>query len=231
MGGRALVQLLDQLCDARVGLSLREGVDEVKEILFAGRILLLQQILEDITLQQPELSLVSHAEARVEVDRRIVFRDEMLTEGIDGGDARILYTAGLADQLCAVRMLPELLLKRRLDPVPHLLCRRLCEGHDHHLGQLHRIHRVHDPGNHMLHEHRRLAGARRCGDQQITRCMIDYTFLFSRPLHHSSPLVKSRSRFPLPKASLRSGRRSRRSAGRSGRYYDTDTSCRPSYPY
>ena len=231
VGGCALVQLLNQLCDARVGLSLREGVDEVEKILFARRILLLQQILEDIALQKPELALVSHAEARVEVDRRIVFRDEMLTEGIDGGDARVLNAPGLTDQLCAVRMLPELLLECRLDTIPHLLGRCLREGHDHHLGQLHRIHRGHDPGNHMLHEHRGLTGACRRSDQQIPRCMIDYTFLFSRPLHRSSPLVKSRSRSPLPKASPRSGRRSRRSAGRSGRYYDTDTSCRPSYPY
>ena len=231
VGSRTLIQLLDQLRDSRVSLSLREGIDEMKKILFTRRILLLQQILEDIPLQEPELSLVPHAETRIEVDRRIVLCDEMLTEGIDGGDACILDTAGLTDQLCAVRMLPELLLERRLDPVPHLLCRCLREGHDHHLGQLHRIHRVHDPGNHMLHKHRGLTGARRCGDQQIPRCMIDYLFLFSRPLHRSSPLVKSRSRFPLLKASLRSGRRSRRSAGRSGRYCDTGTSCRPSYPY
>ena len=231
VGGCALIQLLDQLRDARVGLSLCEGVDEVEKILFAGRILLLQQILEDIALQELELALITHAEARVEVDRRIVFRDEMLTEGIDGRDTCILNAPGLTDQLCAVRVLPELLLERRLDTIPHLLGRCLREGHDHHLGQLHRIHRVHDPGNHMLHEHRGLPGARRRGDQQIPRCMIDYTFLFSRPLHPSSPLVKSRSRYPLPKASLRSGRRSRRSADRSGRYYDTGTSCRPSYPY
>ena len=180
----------DQLLHAAVVLPPGVAVGKAQKGLLLSLITFLQQLPDHIALQQAQFSLLAQPEGRVQTDDRIVLRDQPLAEGIDGADVCILYTAGLPDQPFIVRRLPETLQQPLPKALPHFLGRRIRKSHDQQLRQGHRVLRIRQPLQNMLHQHRGLAGAGGSRHQEIPLPMPDHLLLLLCPLHaHHFPPV------------------------------------------
>ena len=149
-----------------------------QEGLAADLVAAVERVLHRLRAQHAAFLLVRDAEGRVEPQRLKVLAQQIAAEPVQCRDAR----PGERHRLLAHRRIVKRRAAERLaDAQAHLSRRRVGKRHHEHLlDRASLAHERHDP----LHEHGRLARARRRTDDQAVPPVRNRVPLLSRPLRH-----------------------------------------------
>ena len=185
---RRLVDLQDQGFQARVALSDGIGLHKFRKPGLLLRILcpvmILQKLPDHVALQKLQLALVPDPKGGIQVDLVEIIADHVLAEAVDGGDLGVVDQRLLPLQMLVFRIGQKPLLQGQAHPLPHLRRSGLREGHYQQAVHIHRLLSLQiaaDDRQDPLHQHRRLAGAGRCGHQHVFIPDINHPSLFFRP--------------------------------------------------
>ena len=153
-------------------------------------VLLLQHILQHLGHHHMALPLVAQAEVRVQIQQVPALPKEGCTEGVNGGDLRLIDQGGLPAEVPVIGGLRQPGRQLLGDAGPQLPRGRLGVGDDQELVQVQPLpgHPVHEP----LHQHPGLARACGGGDQQLPAPVIHDPLLFlCQGKGHGLPLLSS----------------------------------------
>ena len=76
-----------------------------------------------------QLTLVRHPKARIQTDIIKIVADDEQAEAVNGCDLGVVKERCLSLQMAVFRLLLKPFVNSTADPLPHLRCRRLGEGH------------------------------------------------------------------------------------------------------
>ena len=175
--------LQNHILDPGVGLAAAELLHKGRKILAALLVMPLQHFLHHVRPHQGQLPLVADAESRIDLQTAVMVADQIQTKAVDGGNLRLWNQRPLQPQMLVVRADGQQLVHRRTDPLPHLRSRRVGKGHHQQLVDVEGMLALTDHADDPFHQHRRLAGARRRGYQQIPVAAVDHLLLFLSPFH------------------------------------------------
>ena len=138
------IQPQDQLLQHFIVLPGGVAVRKFQEILLPFLVSFLQHVSQHILLQEPQFSILSHTERRIQIHLLKIVAHHLAAETVDGHNGGTVNERQLPQQMAVTRMLSMCVLQRLPDTLPHLIGSRPGEGYHQKLVDICRILRIHD---------------------------------------------------------------------------------------